>query len=118
VALCADAPHADAGEPGARLLAGLIVAALAEDCGETQWRSWVDVEVLVPVVAGGVERVMDVIPRGARGLLEQKAHVPALVGGRRCLAKLVGDGGQQCVGPVPRACDVDDDRGERHHTRS
>jgi hypothetical protein len=76
------------------------------------------VEALVPVIAGGTTRAVHAIPRGARGLLEKQADVAALVGGRCCSAELVGDGGQQCVGPVSWGCDMDDDRGERHQRRS
>jgi hypothetical protein len=100
----------------AQLVAGPTVAAPGSN--ETLWRSRIDVEVLVPVIASGVKRVVDAIPRSARGLLEKQADVAASVGGRRCSAKPVGDGGQQRVGPVSRARDMDDDRGERHQTRS
>jgi hypothetical protein len=100
------------------VLGGLTVAAPGEDCGETLWRSRVHVEVLVPVIAGGVKRVVDAIPRDACGLLEKKADMAALVSGRRFSAKLVGDGGQQCVGSDSWGCDMDDDRSERHQTRS
>ena len=72
----------------------------------------------MPVIAGGVKRVVDAIPRGARGLLEKKADVAALVSAQRWSAKLVGDVRQQCVGPVARVRNMDDDRGERHQTRS
>jgi hypothetical protein len=76
------------------------------------------VEVLVPVIAAGVKRVVYAIPRAVCGFLKKKTHVTALVGGRRFSAEMVGDGGEQCVGPVSWARDVDDGRGERHQTRS
>jgi hypothetical protein len=76
------------------------------------------VEVLVPVLAGGINGVVNAIPRGARGLLEKKADVAAVISGRRFSTELTGDGGQQCGGPVSRACDMDNYRGQRHQTRS
>jgi hypothetical protein len=75
------------------------------------------VEVLVPVIAGGVKRIVYVLPRGALGFLKD-AHVPALVGDRRSSPELLGDGGKQLVGAPSRARHVDDDRGERHRSRS
>ena len=75
-------------------------------------------EVLVPVIAGGVERIVDALPRGALGFLKQNAHVPTLVGDRRSSAELLGDRGKQLVGAPSGARHVDDDRGERHHSRS
>jgi hypothetical protein len=76
------------------------------------------VEVPAPVTAGGVKRIVDALPRGALGFLKKDAHVPALVGDRRSSAELLGDGGKQLVGAPSRARHVDDDRGERHHSRS
>jgi hypothetical protein len=76
------------------------------------------VEVLVPVIAGGVKRIVYVLPRGAVGFFKKDAHVPALVGDRRSSAELLGDGGKQLVGAPSRARHVDDDRGERHRSRS
>ena len=75
-------------------------------------------EVLRPVIAGRVERIVDALPRGVGGLLEKNARVPALVGGLRASAEVGGDGGKQLVGALSRARDADDDRGERHHSRS
>jgi hypothetical protein len=74
--------------------------------------------VLAPVVAGGVKRIGYALPRGALGFLEKDAHVPALVGDQRSSAELLGDGGKELVGAPSRAGDVDDDRGERHDSRS
>jgi hypothetical protein len=76
------------------------------------------VEVLVPVIAGGVKRIVHALPRGALGFLEKDAHVPTLVGDRRSSAELPGDGGKQLVSAPSRARHVDDGRGERHHSRS
>jgi hypothetical protein len=75
-------------------------------------------EVLVPVITGGVKRIVHALPRGALGFLNKDAHVPALVGQRRSSAELLGDGGKQLIGSPSRARHVDDDRGERHHSRS
>jgi hypothetical protein len=76
------------------------------------------VEVLGPVIAGGVKRIVYPLPRGALGFLNKDAHVPALVGDRRSSAELLGDGDKQLVGAPCRARHVDDDRGERHQSRS
>ncbi len=84
---------------------------------EPPW-SWVDVEMLVPVIAGVVERIVDALPRGALGFLKQNAHVPLLVGDLRSSAEMLGDGRKQLVGTPPRAHHVDDDRGQRHQSRS
>jgi hypothetical protein len=43
-------------------------------------RPRVHVQVLLPVIADGVKRIVYTLPRGALGLLKQNAHVPALVG--------------------------------------
>ncbi len=75
-------------------------------------------KVLVPVIAGGVKRIVYVLPRGALGFFKKDAHVPALVGDRRSSAELLGDSGKQLVGAPSRARHVDDDRGERHRSRS
>jgi hypothetical protein len=74
--------------------------------------------VLVPVIADGVKRIAYALPRGARRFLKKDAHVPTLVGDRRSSAELLGDRGKQLVGAPSRARHVDDDRGERHHSRS
>jgi hypothetical protein len=76
------------------------------------------VEVLGPVIAGGVKRIVHALPRGALRFLKQNAHVPALVGDLRSSAELLGDGGEQLVGTPARARHVDDDRGQRHQSRS
>jgi hypothetical protein len=76
------------------------------------------VEVLVPVVTGGVKRIVYALPRGALGFLKKDAHVAALVGDRRSSAELLGDGGKQLIGAPSRARHMDDDRGQRHHSRS
>jgi hypothetical protein len=62
--------------------------------GEARELPWprVDVEVLVPVIASSVKRIVDALPRGALGLLKQDSHVPALVD-RHFPAELRGDGG-------------------------
>jgi len=72
------------------------------------------VKLLVPVIAGGVERIVHALPRGAFGFLKQNAHVPPLVGDLRSSAEMLGDGRKQLVGTPPRARDVDDGRGQRH----
>jgi hypothetical protein len=72
----------------------------------------------VPVIAGGVERIVDALPRGVLGLLEQNAHVPLLVGDLRSSAEMLGDGREQLVGTPSRARHVDDDRGQRHKGQS
>jgi hypothetical protein len=84
---------------------------------ELPW-PWVDVEMLVPVIGGGVERIVHVLPRGALGFLKQNAHVPALVGDLRSSAEMLGDGRKQLVCTPPRAHHVYDDRGQRHESRS
>jgi hypothetical protein len=92
----------------------------AEDRARAQelpW-PWVHVKVLVPVIAGGVERIVDALPRGALGFLKQNTHVPPLVGDLRSSAEMLGDGRKQLVGTPPRARHVDDDRGQRHQSRS
>jgi hypothetical protein len=76
------------------------------------------VEVLVPVIAGGVKRIVDALPRGALGFLKKNAHVPALVGDLRSSAELLGDGGKQLVRAPSGARHMDDDRGQRHHSRA
>jgi hypothetical protein len=81
-------------------------------------RPRVQAYVLLPVIAGSVECIVYAIPRGALGFLEENAHVPALVGGLRSSAEMAGDGGEQCVGARSWARNVNDDRGERHQTRS
>jgi hypothetical protein len=70
--------------------------------------------MLVPVIAGRVERIVDVLPRGAPGFLKQNAHVPALVGDLPSSAEMLGDGRKQLICTPPRAHHVDDDRGQRH----
>jgi hypothetical protein len=72
------------------------------------------VQVLLPVVADGVERVVHALPRGRLGLLEEDAHVAALVGRVRRAAELAGQPGKQLIGTPSRAHYVQDDRGERH----
>jgi hypothetical protein len=84
---------------------------------ELPW-PWVQVEMLVPVIAGGVERIVDVLPRGALGFLEQNAHVPTLVRDLRSSAEMLGDVRKQLVCAPPRARHVEDDRGQRHQSRS
>jgi hypothetical protein len=78
----------------------------------------VRVEVLAPVIAGDVKRIMYALPSGSLGSLKKNAYVPSLVGHRCCSAEMRGDGGEQLVGPPSRARHVDDDRGERHESRS
>ena len=74
--------------------------------------------MLVPVIVGSVKRIVYALPRGALGFLKKNAYVPALVGHRGSSAELRGDGGEQLVGAPSRARHVDDDRGERHLSRS
>jgi hypothetical protein len=75
-------------------------------------------EMLVPVTAGGVKRIVDALPRGVLGFLKQNAHVPPLVGDLRSSAEMLGDGGEQLVGAPSGARHADDDGGERHQSRS
>ena len=74
--------------------------------------------MLGPVIAGGVKRIVHALPRGALGFLEQYAHVPPLVGDLRSPAEMLGDGREQLVCTPARAHHVDDDRGQRHQSRS
>jgi hypothetical protein len=74
--------------------------------------------MLVPIVAGGVERIVDALPRGALGFLKQDTHVPPVDGDLRSSGEMLGDGRKQLVGTPPRARHVDDDRGQRHQSRS
>ena len=100
---------------GLRSLRGTLrrAAADAARARELPWPG-VDVEMLVPVIAGRVERIVDVLPRGAPGFLKQNAHVPALVRDLPSSAEMLGDGRKQLVCTPPRAHHVDDDRGQRH----
>jgi hypothetical protein len=75
-------------------------------------------EVLAPVTAGGVKRIVYALPRGALGFLKQNAHVPPLVGDLRSSTEMLGDGGKQLVGARSRARHVDDDGSDRHQSRS
>jgi hypothetical protein len=81
-------------------------------------RQRVQLQVLPPVVARRVERVVDVLPSRVLALFEQQAHVSALVGGVRLLAEVAGNGSKQFVGARAWARHMDDDRGERHRNRS
>jgi hypothetical protein len=78
----------------------------------------VQLQVLLPVVAGGLEGVVDALPARIRALLEQEPDVPALVGSVHLLAELAGNGGKQFVGARSWARHVDDDCGKRHRGRS
>ena len=75
-------------------------------------------EMLAPVTAGGVEGIVDALPRGALGFLKKNTHVPPLVGNLRSSTEMLGDGGKQLVGARSRARHVDDDGSERHESRS
>ena len=75
-------------------------------------------QVLLPVIAGGVKRIAYALPRGALGFLKKDANVATLVGDRGSSAELLGDGAKQLVGAPSRAHHVDDDRGQRHQSRS
>ena len=70
--------------------------------------------MLLPIVAGGVEGVVDALPRRRLGFLEEDAHVAPLVGGVHRSAEMTGEPGKQFVGTPAGAHDVQDDRGERH----
>ena len=71
-------------------------------------------EVRVPVIAGGVEGIVHTLPRGALHLLKEDADVPPFIGDQRSASETLGDRGQQFVGAPAGACDVNDDRGQRH----
>jgi hypothetical protein len=71
-------------------------------------------EVLVPVIAGGVQRIVHALPSGALRLLEKYAHVTPLVGHKRFSPEMLGHRGKQLVRAYSRARDVNDDRGQRH----
>jgi hypothetical protein len=75
-------------------------------------------EVLVPVIARGVERIVHALPRGALRLLEKNADVTPLVGDKRFSPEMLGHRGKQLVRASSRARDVNDDRGQRHECRS
>jgi len=77
-----------------------------------------DVEVLPPVIAGGVEGVVHVIPRDAPGFLEKNAYVAALVDGQRPPTEVLGRRSEQFIGALARVRDVNDDCGEWHRMRS
>jgi len=106
--------------------AGTVLAAqatlrrAAEEAARARELPWpgIQVDMLVPVIAGGVERFVDALPRGVLGFLKQNAHVPPLVGDLRSSAEVLGDGGKQLVGAPSGARHVDDDRGQRHRSRS
>ena len=70
---------------------------------ELPW-PWVDVEMLVPVIAGGVERIVDALPRGALGFLKQNAHVPRSSGicvpRPRCLATAASSSSARLPGRI------------------
>ena len=72
----------------------------------------------MPVIAGGVKRIVHALPRGALRFLKKNADVPALVGDQRFSAEMLGDRGKQLVGAPTRAREVNDDRGQRHQRRS
>jgi hypothetical protein len=78
----------------------------------------VQLQVLLPVVAGCLQRIMDALPARVTALLEQEADVAALVGRVPRLAKAAGDGGKQFVGARSWARHLHDDRGKRHRGRS
>jgi hypothetical protein len=71
-------------------------------------------EVLVPVIAGGVKRIVHTLPGRALRVLEKDAHVAPLVGGERFSPEMLGHRGKQFVSASGRARDVDDDCGQRH----
>jgi hypothetical protein len=78
----------------------------------------VQLQVLLPVVAGGLEGVVDALPARVAALLEQQTNVPAVVGDMRLLAEAVGHGSKQLVGARSWARHLHDDRGKRHLGRS
>ena len=75
-------------------------------------------QVLVPVIACGVERIVYTLPRGVLGFLKENAHVPPLIGGLRFSPEMIGDRGKQLAGAPSWARNVYDDRSERHQSRS
>ena len=78
----------------------------------------VQLQELLPIVAGCLEGVVDALPARIRALLEQESDVPALVGSVHLLAELAGNGSKQFVGARSWARHVDDDCGKRHGARS
>ena len=74
--------------------------------------------MLLPVVAGRGEPVVDALPRRGQWLLEQDAHVAELVGRSHRPAEMAGERGEQLVGALSGAHDVHDDGGQRHLART
>jgi hypothetical protein len=75
-------------------------------------------EVLVPVIAGGVKRIVHVLPGGALGLLEENADMAPLVWDDRLSPEMPGHRGKQFVSTSSRVRDMNDDRSQRHQHRS
>jgi hypothetical protein len=96
--------------------AGNAASREAARARELRW-PWVQLQMLVPVIAGGVKRIVDALPRGALGFFKQNAHAP-LVGALHSSAEMLGDGRKELVGTPSGALHVDDDRGQRHQSRS
>jgi hypothetical protein len=70
--------------------------------------------VLLPVVAGRLQPIVNALPRRGEWLLEKDAHMAELVGGCDRPAEMLGELGKQLVGASSRAHDVHDDWGQRH----
>ena len=70
--------------------------------------------MLLPVVTGRGEAVVDVLPRRAQWLLEEDPHLAELVGRRYRLAEMARERDEQFLGALSGAHDVHDDGGQRH----
>jgi hypothetical protein len=71
-------------------------------------------EVLVPVIAGGVKRIAHALPGGGLRLLKKNAHMVPLVGDDRLSPEMLGHRGKQFVSTSSRVRDMNDDRGQGH----
>jgi hypothetical protein len=75
-------------------------------------------QMLVPIIAGGVERIVHALPRCALRVLEKNAHVAPLVRDEHLSPEVLGHRGKQFVSAPSWARHVNDDRGQRHQRRS
>ena len=70
--------------------------------------------MLLPIIAGRCEAVVDMLPRRDQWLLEQDPHVAELVGRRYRPAEMAGERDEQFLGAVSGAHNMHDDGGQRH----